>query len=82
MIIYRYENAVYSIVYKKGCGLKMRTSPIIVNEIRRLSQEEGLTDSEIAEIIQYNHVSIQRIRKDNEIPTYNREKRKLRNGGV
>ncbi len=60
----------------------MRTSPIIVNEIRRLSQEEGLTDSEIAEIVRYNRVTIQRIRKDNDIPTYNKEKRKLRGGGV
>ena len=33
------------------------TSPIIVNEIRRLSQEEGLKDIEIADIIKYNRVS-------------------------
>ena len=46
------------------------TSPIIVNEIRRLSQEEGLKDSEIADIIKYNRVSIQRIRNENGIPTY------------
>lgn len=52
------------------------TSPIIVNEIRRLSQEEGLRDSEIAEIIKYNRVSIQRIRQDYGIPTYNIENRK------
>lgn len=52
------------------------TSPIIVNEIRRLSQEEGLKDSEIADIIKYNRVSVQRIRQDNGIPTYNIENRK------
>lgn len=52
------------------------TSPIIVNEIRRLSQEEGLKDSEIADIIKYNRVSIQRIRQENGIPTYNKMKRK------
>lgn len=54
----------------------MKTNPLIVNEIRRLSQEEGLKDTEIAEIIQYNRVSIQRIRKDNNIPTYNKDNRK------
>lgn len=52
------------------------TSPIIVNEIRRLSQEEGLKDSEIADIIKYNRVSVQRIRNENNIPTYNKEMRK------
>lgn len=53
-----------------------RTSPVIVNEIRRLSQEEGLRDSEIAEIIKYNRVSVQRIRQENGIPKYNLERRK------
>lgn len=52
------------------------TSPIIVNEIRRLSQEEGLKDSEIADIIKYNRVSVQRIRNENGIPTYNKDVRK------
>ena len=52
------------------------TSPVIVNEIRRLSQEEGLKDSEIADIIKYNRVSIQRIRNENNIPTYNMDVRK------
>jgi hypothetical protein len=54
----------------------MKTSPIIVNEIRRLSQEEGLRDTEIAEIIQYNRVSVQKIRKAYNIPTYNKDMRK------
>ena len=53
-----------------------KTSPIIINEIRRLSQEEGLKDDEIADIIKYNRVSIQRIRNENNIPTYNKEMRK------
>lgn len=58
-------------------GNKMHnTSPIIINEIRRLSQEEGLKDSEIAEAIQYSRVSVQRIRKDNNIPKYNMNNRK------
>ena len=52
------------------------TSPIIVNEIRRLSQEEGLKDSEIADIIKYNRVSIQRIRNEHNITTYNKDVRK------
>ena len=52
------------------------TSPIIINEIRRLSQEEGLRDSEIAKIIKYNRVSVQRIRQENNIPTYNISRRK------
>lgn len=54
----------------------MKTSPIIVNEIRRLSQEEGLKDSEIAKIVKYNRVSIQKIRKAFNIPTYNKDVRK------
>lgn len=52
------------------------TSPVIVNEIRRLSQEEGLRDQEIADIIQYHRVTVQRIREKNGIPTYNINKRK------
>jgi len=54
----------------------MNTSPIIINEIKRLSQEEGLKDSEIADIIKYNRVSVQRIRQENNIPTYNKSVRK------
>ncbi len=57
----------------------MNTSPVIVNEIRRLSQEEGLKDSEIAGIIKYNRVSVQRIRQENNIPTYNKNNRKDKN---
>lgn len=54
----------------------MNTSPIIVNEIQRLSQEEGLKDGEIADIIKYNRVSVQRIRKEYGIPNYNKSVRK------
>ena len=54
----------------------MKTSPIIVNEIRRLSQEEGYKDTEIAEVIQYSRIAIQRIRKENNIPPYKKEMRK------
>lgn len=54
------------------------TSPIIVNEIRRLSQEEGLKDAEIADIIKYNRVSVQRIRKEYNIPSWNKDVRKDR----
>jgi ribosomal protein L37AE/L43A len=52
------------------------TSPVIVEKIRSLSQDEGLKDSEIAEIINYNRVSVQRIRKQYNIPTYNPDNRK------
>lgn len=54
----------------------MNTSPVIVKEIYRLSQEEGLKDEEIADIIKYNRVSVQRIRKENNIPVYNKSVRK------
>lgn len=53
-----------------------KTSPVIVNEIRRLSQEEGLKDCEIADIIGYSRGGVQRIRKENNIPTYNYVNRK------
>lgn len=46
----------------------MNTKQIIVDEIKRLSQEEGLKDNEIAEIIGYHKVSIARIRKEYGIP--------------
>ena len=54
----------------------MGTSPTIINEIRRLSQEEGLKDAEIGDIIHYNRVSVQRIRKEYNIPTYNKDMRR------
>ena len=54
----------------------MNTSPIIVEKIRQLSQGEGLKDNEIAEIIKYNRVTVQKIRKAYNIPTYNKDMRK------
>ena len=53
-----------------------RTSPLIVNEVKRLSQEEGMYDEEIAEAIGYHRVTVQRIRKEYGIPKYNINKRK------
>mgnify|MGYP002856872553 CR=1 FL=1 len=52
------------------------TSPVIINEIKRLSQEEGLKDGEIADIIGYNRVSVQRIRSENGIPKCNYSNRR------
>ena len=52
------------------------TKPIIINKIKKLSQEEGLKDSEIADIINYNRVSVARIRKEHGIPSYNINNRK------
>lgn len=50
--------------------------PFVIDRVRSLSQEEGLNDSEIAAIMEYSRISIQRIRKENNIPTANRENRK------
>ncbi len=55
---------------------KSRQQQLIIDEIRRLSQEEGLRDIEIADIIEYNRVSVQRIRRENNIPKYNIKNRK------
>ena len=49
---------------------------LIVETIRNLSQNEGLNDFEIAEKLGYARGSIQRIRKNNKIPTAKRENRK------
>lgn len=49
---------------------------LIVEQITKLSQEEGLSDSEIAEELGYARGSIQRIRKTYNIPIANRENRK------
>ena len=67
---------IYNNILQYKETITMKTSPIIIEEIRRLSQEEGLNDVEIADIIKYNRVSIQRIRKDNGIPKCNRNMRK------
>jgi uncharacterized CHY-type Zn-finger protein len=52
------------------------TDEKIVNEIKRLSQEEGLKDYEIADILKYHPVSIARIRKKYNIPSFNKNNRK------
>ncbi len=44
---------------------------LIIETVTKLSQEEGLNDSEIAMRLGYARGSIQRIRKDNNIPTAN-----------
>lgn len=48
----------------------------IVEEIRRLSQEEGLNDSEIAEKIGCSKSTVCRCRTANNIPKYNLKNRK------
>ena len=49
---------------------------LIVEQITRLSQQEGLNDSEIAEQLGYARGSIQRIRRAYNIPVANKENRK------
>lgn len=49
---------------------------LIVEQIRRLSQEEGLNDSEIGEQLGYARGSIQRIRRMHKIPVANKDNRK------
>ena len=49
---------------------------MIVDEIRRLSQDEGLNDTEIGIKMGYARGSVQRIRKAAGIPTHNLNNRK------
>ena len=49
---------------------------LIVEQITRLSQQEGLNDSEIGEQLGYARGSIQRIRRTYNIPVANKENRK------
>lgn len=49
---------------------------LIVEQIIKLSQEEGLNDSEIGEQLGYARGSIQRIRRTYDIPIANKENRK------
>lgn len=51
---------------------------LIIEQIAKLSQKEGLNDSEIGEQLGYSRVSIQRIRKANNIPVANKLNRKDR----
>ena len=50
--------------------------PSVVKEIERLSQEEGLKDDEIAQIIGCSRATINRERKRHNIPTANLINRK------
>lgn len=45
--------------------------PILVKEVRRLSQEEGLNDTEIAKLIGCSRATVVRARKQNNIPSCN-----------
>lgn len=47
-----------------------------VNEIIRLSQEEGLNDRQISEITGCSRVTVTRIRKRNNIPICDKDNRK------
>lgn len=47
-----------------------------VEEIIRLSKEEGLNDREIADILKCNRVSVTRIRNRNNIPKCDKNNRK------
>ena len=49
---------------------------LIVEQIAKLSQEEGLNDSEIGEQLGYARGSIQRIRRAYDIPVANKLNRK------
>lgn len=53
----------------------MMSKAHIINEIKFLSEELGLTDGEIAERLGYARGSIQRIRKQNGILKYDKNKR-------
>lgn len=50
--------------------------PYLVKEIWRLSQEEGLTDGEIAELFGCSRITINRTRKKYNIPRANLKNRK------
>lgn len=54
----------------------MRYPRFLVDEVRRLSQEEGLRDKEIAEILGMGYYTVWRIRKLNGIPKANLKMRK------
>lgn len=48
----------------------------IIEEVRKLSQEEGLHDDEIAKIIGCSRATVNKVRKDNNIPLSNLNNRK------
>lgn len=45
--------------------------PIVIETIRRLSQQEGMNDAEIADYLGYSRATVNRARKDNQIPRAN-----------
>jgi predicted transcriptional regulator len=45
----------------------------IIDEVYRLSQEEGMSDSQIAEMLECSRITVHRIRKQNNIPTANKD---------
>ena len=50
--------------------------PYLVGEVRRLSQDEGKTDKEIADILGCSRATVNRARQAHNIPTANLENRK------
>lgn len=48
---------------------------LVVDEIRKLSQDYGLTDVEIAELLGVSRVTVCRVRRENGIPRANRQNR-------
>lgn len=49
---------------------------LVVNEIKRLSQEEGLNDKEIANILGCSRITVYRARESNNIPKANLKNKK------
>ena len=49
--------------------------PLMINEVRRLSQSEGLFDDEIAEILSFSRATVNRARHSHEIPRVNLDNR-------
>lgn len=49
--------------------------PVLVEELKRLAQEEGMTDKEIADIFGCSRATINRTRQKYNIPTANLENR-------
>ena len=58
--------------------------PCVVDEIRRLSQQEGMNDSEIADYLGCSRATVNRTRKQHNIPKanlINRQDKRFRCGG-
>ena len=50
--------------------------PYVIEEVKRLSQQEGLTDKEIADILGCSRATVNRARQAHNIPKANLENRK------